>query len=406
MSEDTGYARRELVEEAADGRPPHPAPASAITRRRLALLESLDILIGFSVVMLVFALAATALIQFLLSVSQLRGRNLRWGLTRLLMHMDPALTREVADKISWAVVKNPLVARNPRQVGGLIQREELVQLLLGIAAGTERDPLSSAVKDDLARSLERMKLKNPGDVLRDIRNTAMELEAVRPDLAAHVRTTMAIVHEAKSEFVAGLHAWFDSSIERVSQVFQGHVRIITVVVAASLVFATQLDSIEVIDRLSMDKDLRARLVNIGIEIEKAAADSSAAAREGRADTTIAPARIPPRSALGHLQKLAESGLITLPETWRVWCLPETKSWPGLVLSMILVGLGAPFWFNTLSRLLSLRSALAVKEQSDRTSRAEQTAVPSSPPTLAAPGPGSATGARRAPGEAGDEIAQG
>lgn len=61
--------------------------------------------------------------------------------------------------------------------------------------------------------------------------------------------------------------------------------------------------------------------------------------------------------------------------------------PGIVLSWILVSLGAPFWYDLLKKLLGFRSVLARKDDDERTSRqVQQAVVPASavaPPAAAA-----------------------
>jgi hypothetical protein len=41
---------------------------------------------------------------------------------------------------------------------------------------------------------------------------------------------------------------------------------------------------------------------------------------------------------------------------------------GILVTGLLLSLGAPFWYNSLSRLLQLRSALAVKDDKQRAER--------------------------------------
>jgi hypothetical protein len=46
--------------------------------------------------------------------------------------------------------------------------------------------------------------------------------------------------------------------------------------------------------------------------------------------------------------------------------------PGLILSVILLSLGAPFWYDVLKDLLKFRPALAQKEEQQRKDRQNDT----------------------------------
>src|SRR5690349_18832160 len=70
------------------------------------LLQSLDIIIGFAVVMLAVSLIITTLTQLVSGLLGLRGTNLRWGLKTLLTEAGVADPKTVADR----VLGHPLVS--------------------------------------------------------------------------------------------------------------------------------------------------------------------------------------------------------------------------------------------------------------------------------------------------------
>jgi len=79
--------------------------------------------------------------------------------------------------------------------------------------------------------------------------------------------------------------------------------------------------------------------------------------------------------------LSTAGLVTLPTDfdtwWDKWTLAKV---PGILLSALLLSLGAPFWYGRLQDLLKLRSSIA---QNDATQRCIRQ-------TTQAPGDGSGT----------------
>jgi hypothetical protein len=328
----------------------------------MTMLDSLDVLVSFAVVMLVVSLAVTAFIQTITTLLQLRGWHLFRGIATLVRQLDPAIEKKIADDIAWAVVRHPLVSRNRYQIASVVQREELVQLMLSMAAG-DRPALKCRAREVLIEVLKRQGIDDPAAVLRDIRTTAMNLEQSRPELAAHVRQTAAVVSEAKSDFVAGVNAWFDATMDRVSLMFGGNTRMLTVVTSFLVVGALQMDAIQLVNRLSVDEPLRNRLL------------SEADSLKGQ------PPSESNQSRLAGIRELTEAGIVSLPwqrtNSTRVVfgrTLPSFIAWDrkhdlGIAISIALLSLGAPFWYNTLNSLMSLRSKLASKEDTARLDRA-------------------------------------
>src|SRR5436305_4817008 len=112
------------------------------------MLGSLDILIGFVVVMLVVSMAVTIITQVLISLLfNLRGKSLHEGLSHLLALMDQGLSRDQAAQIADHILRNPLVGTAPLvgsnfRLASVIHREELTKLLLDFAIPGPADAAS------------------------------------------------------------------------------------------------------------------------------------------------------------------------------------------------------------------------------------------------------------------------
>jgi hypothetical protein len=68
-------------------------------------------------------------------------------------------------------------------------------------------------------------------------------------------------------------------------------------------------------------------------------------------------------------------------------LKDPRKYPGMLISILLISLGAPFWYNVLKDLIGLRSSLAQKDDLQRTQR-QSTQPPSdgsTPPSTTTPG---------------------
>lgn len=374
------------------------------------MLKSVDVLIGLVVVLLALSMAVTVITQSLTTVINSRGRHLRRGLTDLLRQLDPKLTETVSRAVADRVLTHPLVCGSSSPVGGrrlgnVIHREEFTKLLMHVATEDEAG-LEAQAKATLESALKANGIGDPKARLRDIRMAALHLEQLNPELAHGARQNLAILQQADSEFVAKINNWFDQTMDRTSQRFTASTRAITFVGAFIVAFGLQVDTLALVNRLAADDKLRETLVNEAIEADKERASQSnqqqdgttaqpsqpnaktpeeaapapdggkPAATEGSGDTataTAAEAEAAKTAAdSARIQRyrslLSDYGIITLPsaEGWKKSF--EKANYFGLLITALLLSLGAPFWYKALGGLLQLRSVLAVKDDAQRESR--------------------------------------
>jgi hypothetical protein len=314
------------------------------------MLKTLDILIGATTVVLLFSMAVTVITQALTNLFQRRGRHLKAGLADLLQQLGIP-TRHYAEDIADHVLRHPMISDGKGKLGTVVKREEFVKLLLDFASGEGISTLGDESKKALLAVSQRNGIADPLSALKNIRALELQLEASDPQLASNVRQALAIVHGAGSDFVARINSWYDQTIDRVSQRFTSYTHLATIGIAAVVVLTVQLDIIAVLDRLSIDDQFRNAVVDV-----------SAKQYAGDAST----AQTNPRP---YYDLLSQAGLVTLP-TSAGWPnqLKETRKIPGMVLSVLLLSLGAPFWYSVLKDLLQLRSSVAQKDDAQRSQR--------------------------------------
>lgn len=427
------------------------------------MLKTLDILIGVATVMLLFSMVVTVVTQFIISAIGSRGRNLKNGLAGLLKQLDPTLRDTIAKEISTALLRHPLTKGRLGALGTVIHREEFSTLLMELASGQSINQLSTNAKGGLNQLLKNNGIDDPANTLKNVRNLTLQLENSNPELANDVRHSMAILQEAKSEFVGKIHAWFDQTIDRVSQRFTFSAHAITFFVALVVAFAIQLDTIALVNRLSSDDAFRAAVADqvpalikdagkqaltgpggsapgkttpastqsnpSTNETGKSAAQTTGApqgqnspqteavakgvaaktdknqAGKNSAHTTNDRGEQPGSQTAGQtpsgtstpqpnqgggspsdnqgaqakIYKLLETNGVVAPTRGLIWqwdWLPLKIDWQleggrqllGILISALLLSLGAPFWFNALQNLLRLRSALAQKDDQQRQTR--------------------------------------
>ena len=86
------------------------------------------------------------------------------------------------------------------------------------------------------------------------------LSPIPPPVAPYKRDALAVRHGVPSQFVSRVHSWLDQSIDRVSERFTQFTHAIVVGVSLAVVLFVQLDIVAVVERLSIDDQLRSSMV--------------------------------------------------------------------------------------------------------------------------------------------------
>jgi hypothetical protein len=312
------------------------------------MLKSVDVLIGLAVVMLYLSAAVTLATQFFNDLFNQRGLFLKDGIAKLLRLIDPTrITLQQAKDAAGDLLRDPSIASRwfgvlpIRRVANEVHREELTALILAYAGGGR--PSQVALKDALAAG----GIADPAGTLESVRMTALELERSNPELSNSARQSQAILVHAPAPFVGKLNAWFDQTIDRVSDRFTAVTRFVTVLAAIAVALLLQVDSVALVNRLSTDNDTRARLV------------------EHAMATDLKPGQTPDQEWNKKLRAAAGTDLVPIPDEidW-----PLDEAWPGIILTVLLLSLGAPFWYELLKSLLKLRSLVAAKDDDEREAR--------------------------------------
>ena len=348
------------------------------------MLKSLDVLIGLVVVILALSMAVTVVTQALTSILNSRGRHLKRGLQDLLQQLDPALTATISEAIATKVLTHPLVSGSNTPIAGEGKMAWLRQARRRCALRERHPPrgvhqaadrprrrrrpgrLEDTARQALAKALGRNGVADPGRTLAAVRGFAMELEKTSPALANTARQNLAFLHAGPSDLVAKINSWFDQTMDRTSQRFTASTRAITFAGAFVVAFGLQVDTPSLANRLAMDDKLRDAFVQQAQVMNASQAASAPAA----------PAEPAQKIEADYRAFLADNGILRLPSHRDYWTgFGSLSAVFGMLVTALLLSLGAPFWYGALARLLQLRSVLAFKEDEQRSERQATT-----PPT--------------------------
>jgi hypothetical protein len=269
-----------------------------------------DIAIGLVLMYLVLSLIGTVINEFIATLSRARASTLKTAVAKILD--NPTLS---ADFYNHGLIDSTNKAAAGDHAS-YFSSQTFAMAVLGSLDPTK--PLPGFA--DIKGAIEKLPDCNIRDVLlAQVVAANGSLDALR----------------------AGIAKYFDDAMDRVSGIYKQYLKWISLGVGLFIVTLLNADSIAVGTSLWKDSSLRAEMV----ESTKSALSS---ASEACKDTDIA-------KRLNCL----ENEIRPLPLGWHAW--PD-GSWQwfwkivGLFLSALAVSLGAPFWFDLLSKFVSIRGS--------------------------------------------------
>jgi hypothetical protein len=295
-------------------------------------LPALDLAIGLAFIFFLLSLLASAIQEQIAALLKLRAKTLREGLKNMLEPQDEG---DAADKRKLVddFYANPLIRslyRRGRLPSYISPRSFALALIDTLA------PNALAPDDG-------KQVKSSRDALAAVR-TEIQEAPLPQGLKRHL---LSLVDDARGEigaFRKGLEAWFDDAMARVSGWYKRYTQVILLFIAIGITLVLNANTLTIGDRLWKDPAVRAAVVQ----------QSAKATEEGRSLDEAA-------DAVDSVAKLG------LPLGWtsdeadprHVDLLESVKNTLTILIGWLLtvgaIMLGAPFWFDTLSRFARLRS---------------------------------------------------
>ncbi len=307
----------------------------------------LDVAIALVFVFGLFSVVVSALNEIWLSFMDKRADFLVEGLAELLQ--DPR--RTPVNHWNWFQKKKPSPAVAHLCEHGLINA--LSRTKKGI-------PSYIAVESFVPAMLDLIKPADPA-IDRTLANFRESIDKIQNTQLKQSLT--AILDGAGNDlhqFKAGICAWYDRTMDRVSGWYKRYVQMWLLYLALFLSISANVDTVHIVHELSLDPQLRAALVK-----------EATAYSEKHAQEAGAPA---PSDASGLAQlltksqaKLATLYQLRLPIGWdaqqRAYFYDQHTRWDhvltaivGWFITALAASLGAPFWFDLLQRFINIRAA--------------------------------------------------
>lgn len=359
-------------------------------------LAYFDTALGFASVMLMLSMLVTILVQMVGATFNLRGKNLHWGVQRLIEKIIPDYA-EQAKAIADKVLTHNALSYTLGRYAVAIRPQELALVLKEFAESSPAE----------------------GDVL-----------------GKTLKAAATVVTEKAKAAESNVLAWFNTIMDRTTERFVMHTRAVTAVFAFGIAFALHIDTMHIVGQLSSKPEVRAAVVNSALknavpqyeEMQKTVplpveAIHALAENNQAASATLQAAAGPRTRAegrawieknfpdpamkarlLGEYEQVfdklgqkrvqdlqadyekvhgwVEASQLELGPSTATYCEPKkngfvwpfsscgpvgvgTKHFLGMLVTALFLSLGAPFWFNMLRNMSNLRPILAGKVDKDK-----------------------------------------
>jgi len=351
----------------------------------------LEVAIGLVFVYLLVSLICTAANELISSLITWRARNLAEGIRNLLdgpfasattgagpgtdaaRAAGPKTDAGGSGTLAQALYDHPLVQglyRRGRAPSYIPSRTFALALLDIVYRNQQERPTTiegirqaiaaSGVNDDLKRVL-----------LVLLNQTADTVEAGLK-LKENGLVDAQRLETAAIQFRENVEGWFNDSMERVAGWYKRKIQALSFGVAALLVVALNVDTIAIAKSFAVNSTLRESVV---AEAQKLAAQPPPSIAAPPAQTVPAPqsdAVAGSAAAFTQLQdRVAKLEDLSLPLGWsalRTQTL-DLSGWltklVGLLLTAAAASLGAPFWFDVLNKIVTVRSSGKAPEETPK-----------------------------------------
>ena len=255
------------------------------------MLQQLDTLIGFAVVMSVVSLLITIITQMISSALGLRGSNLADALEVMIHKIDPNLDREIRKQLVDHILTRPIISdsmlsmsekiwdkmpllswfRQRWKRASALRPEEMLEALKDIAEVTPDQAetcLAGLLKAETqapTMKIAALKILAGLHVPTPAGNAAVAaLTSQLPWLAqtaqSQASAVIAQLNDATNTAELNLEKCFNAAQDRAQQWFAMHARFWTIIAAITMAFLLQLDTFQLIKRLSSDPNERGKLI--------------------------------------------------------------------------------------------------------------------------------------------------
>ncbi len=351
---------------------------------------ALNIVIGLIFIYALYSLLTTTIMEFVAIIFQLRARNLKRAIRRMLDDGDekvfynefantPVIKYLSSNRFSWFFKVNTFPS--------YISPKSFTQALVYIFLNEGKDGLLD------------QKDRNNGDkaILNNISDKLLEDNFLNKDTSKYLRLLLLESKGDFDKFTKSVEKWFDDMMVRCVGWYKKNITFLTFGLAFIMAMLFNIDTIQIIDQLSKDPKAREQYVELAGQLlnntkintaipafdttleNRLLKDSALFAQSGNDSVAFKEAvmdsvnkyflsiegdLLAKMNALYVTSQEAESILRFKRKGCTPWFFNSWLNLLGCLITALALSLGAPFWFDLLNKFMKLRSSLGAEVKKD------------------------------------------
>lgn len=328
--------------------------------------DAIEVGIGLALVFFVLATASSAVVELLASIFKVRAKHLKRSLGRLFAGTKNVPKKTTPDNAMAADEISP-EQQNANRAVNFVDNLYRSSSIAPLAAAAKLKPSYIPAKNfaegvlsivrtgmqekrgDAPKKAKKLLSKNTAALEATLNTLPDDLHQQLLEIAGNVGTDIVAIQ-------AEIEDWFDSSMDRAAGVFARWSRWVLIVVAVVIVVSFNVDTVDIGVALWESEEAR------GSAVAAAEAQVKEAAEKG--------------NPLTAKEALEQVGTLPVPVGWdSAFCdKTDCSLWDnvagfgivmweegpghvfGWVITVLMVSLGAPFWYDAMNKLVSIRGA--------------------------------------------------
>jgi hypothetical protein len=328
---------------------------------------ALDVAIGLVFIFFILSIVCSGINEAIASSLRWRARGLERGLWELLQ--DPNKTVNALEDLKKHPLIQPML--NPDYKAKTEKPQFDKDGRLKPHRKTDMPnyiPSRTFVSALLGYEQGALTVAKDKDVVTGLRKLSESINLIPSEPVK--KAMISLLHNAQGDSVAfrrNAEQWYDDQMERVSGWYRRRIQKVLWILAFAMAIALNADTLQMAKRLWVEPSVRASLVS-------QAENASSAGKDTSTDLGNLPVPIG-----WHLKRMSDDPQgFPIDKEWEsLWSLLSKLI--GLGITGVAISFGAPFWFDTLSKLARLRNGGAPPPASDSIRQGE------GEPTRAGPG---------------------
>ena len=322
---------------------------------------ALDVALGLIFVYFILALVCSGINEAIASFMRWRAQDLERGMWELLK--DPEKGSETLEKFKAHPVIHPML--HPEHKSVVAPSPPIKDDHLKTSRKTHFPsyiPARTFVTALLGLDHRTISVAKGADLRQELRTLDDSIKQIPSEPVQQALTSL--LHSAQGDAIAfrrSAEQWYDDHMDRVSGWYRRRIQKVLWVLAFAVAITLNADSLQIAKRLWVEPSVRASLVS------QAQNAGDGTGEESNPTAELESLAVPLGWHLASARDDAQ-GFPFYTKWSMFWTL--LSKLVGLSLTAVAISLGAPFWFDTLSKLARLRNSGAPPPASDAVRRGE------------------------------------